>query len=46
MKVYTATRLRALFDGFEDRRVFKRQLMRERVAVPAAIWLPLDWSSR
>ena len=45
VKVYTAARLKALFEGFEDRAVYKRQLMPSEV--PGALaWLPLDLNAR
>ena len=41
VKVYTAARLRALFEGFDGRTVYKRQLMAEEV--PRGLtWAPLD----
>ncbi len=45
VKVYTAARLRQLFDGFERRAVYKRQLMASEVPAACA-WLPLDLLSR
>ncbi len=45
VKVYTAARLRRLFDGFEGRAVYKRQLL--PAEVPRAFgWLPLDLNGR
>jgi len=45
VKVYTAARLKGLFEGFEDRAVCKRQLMSSEV--PRALsWLPLDVNAR
>ena len=45
VKVYTAARLKQLFDGFESRTVYKRQLMASEVPAACA-WLPLDLLSR
>lgn len=45
VKVYTARRLRALFEGFTDRTVYKRQLM--AAEVPDGLkWIPLDLAGR
>jgi glycosyltransferase involved in cell wall biosynthesis/ubiquinone/menaquinone biosynthesis C-methylase UbiE len=45
VKVYTAARLKRLFDGFEHRVVYKRQLMVNEL--PAWLnWMPLDRASR
>jgi ubiquinone/menaquinone biosynthesis C-methylase UbiE len=45
VKVYTAARLKSLFEGFADRNVYKRQLMPSEV--PAAMrWLRLDLNAR
>ena len=45
VKVYTAARLKRLFDGFEGRVVYKHQLMASEVPGLCA-WLPLDISAR
>jgi glycosyltransferase involved in cell wall biosynthesis/ubiquinone/menaquinone biosynthesis C-methylase UbiE len=45
VKVYTAARLRKLFDGFDGRVVYKRQLMAGEV--PGWLkWMPLDLAGR
>jgi hypothetical protein len=45
VKVYTARRLRALFEGFADKTVYKRQLM--SAEVPDGLkWIPLDLAGR
>ena len=45
VKVYTGARLRRLFDGFEDRAVYKRQLMASET--PGAFrWLPIGVTER
>jgi glycosyltransferase involved in cell wall biosynthesis/ubiquinone/menaquinone biosynthesis C-methylase UbiE len=45
VKVYTAARLKKLFDGFEHRAVFKRQLIASEV--PAWLkWMPLETAGR
>jgi glycosyltransferase involved in cell wall biosynthesis/ubiquinone/menaquinone biosynthesis C-methylase UbiE len=45
VKVYTAARLRRLFDGFENRRVLKRQLLRGELQ-GRLTWMPLDLAGR
>lgn len=45
VKVYTAARLKMLFDGFERRVVYKRQLLSNEL--PAWLkWMPLDMAGR
>jgi ubiquinone/menaquinone biosynthesis C-methylase UbiE len=45
VKVYTAARLRKLFDGFEQRVVYQRQLMASEL--PDSLkWMPLDLAGR
>ena len=45
VKVYTAARLKRLFDGFDNRVVYKRQLMVNEL--PGLIkWIPLDLAGR
>jgi len=45
VKVYTARRLRALFDSFSEIRICKRQMIREEL--PRALsWFPLDMAGR
>jgi ubiquinone/menaquinone biosynthesis C-methylase UbiE len=41
VKVYTARRLRSLFEGFEDRKVLKRQLRRDEFPYAIRKWVPL-----
>ena len=43
--MYTAARLRRLFDGFENRRVVKRQLLRGELQGHLK-WMPLDAAGR
>jgi glycosyltransferase involved in cell wall biosynthesis/ubiquinone/menaquinone biosynthesis C-methylase UbiE len=45
VKVYTARRLRALFDGFENRRIYKRQLIREELP-PRLRWVSPAFAER
>lgn len=45
VKVYTAARLKRLFNGFEGRAVYKRQLMPSEVP-GLCRWLPLDLNER
>jgi glycosyltransferase involved in cell wall biosynthesis/SAM-dependent methyltransferase len=45
VKVYTAARLKKLFEGFEHRVVYKRQLMKHEL--PGWLrWMPLDLAGR
>lgn len=45
VKVYTADRLKALFDGFESKSVYKRQLLASEVPGWAR-WMPLEAAGR
>ena len=45
VKVYTARRLKNMFAKFEQRRVFKRQIVKPEL--PEWLrWLPLPWAGR
>ena len=45
VKVYTSSRLKKLFDGFERRAVWKRQLLASELP-PSLKWLPLGLAGR
>lgn len=44
VKVYSARRLRAMFEGFDDRQLFKRQLVRDELPYRLRPWIPMKWA--
>ena len=46
VKVYTARRLRRMFEGFEDKQVFKRQMVKEEIPEGFEKWISLENAGR
>ncbi len=46
VKVYTARALRAMFEGFENPQVFKRQMVKEELPEGAEKWISLEKAGR
>ena len=46
VKVYTARRLKRMFDGFENKEVFKRQMVKEEIPEGLEKWISLESAGR